>query len=73
MKNLPDLIEKHVIYFLTGFVAVISTSLVVFSLYAFMFVPMMFLGNYYFLIIPTIATAMYYIGKKILKGNHNGN
>lgn len=73
MKDLPDLIEKHVIYFLTGFVAVVSTSLVVFSLYAFMFVPMIFLGNYYFLIIPTIGVAMYYIGRKILKGKCDGN
>jgi len=73
MKDLPDVIERHVIYFLTGFVAIVSSCLLAFSLYVFLFAPILFLGGYYFLIVPGIAAGMYYIGRRMLKGECDGN
>lgn len=73
MKDLPDFIERHVMYFLTGFVAIVSGCLLAFSLYVFLFAPMLFLGGYYFLIVSAIVAGMYYIGRRILKGECDGN
>jgi hypothetical protein len=63
-----DGIEKHVVYFLTGFVAVVSALLVVVFLYLFMFAPIIFLGGYYFLALPVMSALIYYLGKRIMKG-----
>lgn len=65
-ESLMDVFEQHVIYFLTGFVAVISISLITFFLYAFIIAPVLFLGWYYTLVVPAIGTAMYFIGKHII-------
>jgi hypothetical protein len=65
-EKILDGIERHVVYFLTGFVAVVSVLLVIFLLYLFIFAPIIFLGGYYFLVIPTISTLIYYLGKKIM-------
>lgn len=66
-RRLPDIVEKHVIYFLTGFVAVFSTALVAFLVYLFIFVPLIFIGGYYFAIVPVIVASMYWIGKRIMR------
>jgi hypothetical protein len=66
-ENIPDIIERHVIYFLTGFVAVISVVLVLtFLLYLFVFAPIFVFGGYYLFIIPFLTASMYYIGRNII-------
>lgn len=60
-------IEKHVVYFLTGFVAVISSVLLISALYLFIIAPMIVFGNYYLLALPVISSVMYYLGRRIMK------
>jgi hypothetical protein len=61
-------IEKHIIYFLVGFVAMVSIVLLVSFVYLFMIVPTIFFGDYDVLFIVFILGAAYYTGKKVMKG-----
>jgi len=61
-----DIVEKHVVYFLTGFVAVISVALLTMFLYMFIFAPMFVFGWQYMLVVPILMVAMYFIGRNIL-------
>lgn len=65
-EDLMDVFERHVVYFLTGFVSVISIGLVTVFLYMFMFAPMFVLGWYYIVAMPIIIAAMYFIGRNII-------
>lgn len=66
-NNIIDGIERHVVYFLTGFVAILSAILVLFFLYLFMLGPIVFFGNLYLLVVPVMIVAMYYLGRRIMK------
>lgn len=65
-EDLMDAFERHVVYFLTGFVSVISIVLVTTFLYMFIFAPIFFIGWQYFLVMPVLIAAMYFIGRNII-------
>lgn len=66
-ESFLDAFERHVIYFLAGFVTVISVLLVTFFLYVFIFAPMLVVGGMYLLIVPIIGLPMYFIGRRIIE------
>ena len=66
-ESMFDLIEKHTIYFLTGFVALVSSILLVILLYAVFIAPILFFGGYYTGAAVILMFAMYVIGRNIMK------
>ena len=67
MKESPiDVFERHVVYFLTGFVAVISVALITIFLYTFIFAPIFILGWVYVAVMPVLIALMYFIGRNII-------
>lgn len=66
LEKLIDAFEQHVVYFMTGFVAVLSVVLVSVLLYTFMLAPLFVFGWVYVLVMPVLITAMYFIGRNII-------
>jgi hypothetical protein len=63
MKEGPmDAFERHVVYFLTGLVSVISIALVT----VFIFAPVFLIGWQYLLVMPVLIVAIYFIGRNII-------
>jgi len=61
-----DAVERHIVYFMTGFVAVVSIVLLSVFLYMFILAPMFVFGWHYVFVMPAIMAAMYFIGRNIL-------
>ena len=57
-----DAFERHVVYFLTGLVSVISIALVT----VFIFAPVFLIGWQYLLVMPVLIVAIYFIGRNII-------
>lgn len=61
-------VERHVVFLLAGFVAMVSTVLMVSSIYVFMGVFTLLFGEYDVFFILALLGVAYYTGKKVMKG-----
>lgn len=64
-ESLIDKIDRHVVYFLVGLVAMVSTMLVTTFLYM-LLLPIAVFGKYYLMALPIFVGAIYYIGRRIM-------
>jgi hypothetical protein len=68
-ESLMDKIDRHVIYFLTGIVAMVSTMLVTTFIYM-LLLPIVVFGQYYLIVLPVFLASIYYVGRKIMNDSN---
>jgi hypothetical protein len=69
-ERLMDKIDRHVVYFLTGIVAMLSAILVTTFIYI-LFLPILVFGHYYLVLLPIFLASIYYVGRRIMNENNN--
>lgn len=69
-ETLMDKVDRHIIYFLSGMVAVISATVMTTFLYM-LLLPIMIFGGYYLMILPPFLFSVYYIGRRIMNEKDN--
>jgi hypothetical protein len=68
-ESLMDKIDRHVIYFLTGIVAMVSTMLVTTFIYM-LLLPIVVFGQYYLIVLPIFLASIYYVGRRIMNDSN---
>jgi hypothetical protein len=69
-ESLMDKIDRHVVYFLTGIVAMLSTMLVTTFVYM-LLLPIVVFGHYYLIVLPIFLASIYYVGRRIMNEKDN--
>ena len=70
-EKLIDTIDRHLIYFLTGIVAMVSVMLVMTFMFL-LLLPVTIFGGYYLIALPLFIASIYYVGKRIMDQTNQG-